>query len=165
VSGPSPADFEVRPQRVRRVAAAAAVVIVVVFTAVATLLTGDSTGVYFRPADQVAMILFGLMLAGAVLLLTRPRVRVGVHGVAVRNVLGEQSFPWPLVREVSFPKDASWARLELPDDEYVAIMAIQAADGDRAVQAINRLRALHRTYTDTTDTTGPQRAVEDGSAA
>lgn len=144
---PLPAELVVRPVRVRRVAGASAAAVVVVFTTVALLLTGDATGVYFRPVDQVAMILFGLMLGGAILLLTRPRVRVGPQGVGVRNILGEQTFPWELVREVSFPRDAPWARLELPDDEYVAIMAIQASDGDRAVQAIRRVRELHRSHT------------------
>lgn len=137
----------VRPVRVRRAAGAAAITVVVVFTTVALLLHGDATGVYFRPADQVAMILFGFMLGGAIMLLTRPRVRVGPLGVGVRNILGEQTFPWALVREVSFPRDAPWARLELPDDEYVAMMAIQATDGDRAVQAIRKVRDLHRTHT------------------
>lgn len=146
--GPPPAaELVVRPVRVRRVAGVSALVVVVVLTSVALLLTGDTTGVYFRPADQVAMIAFGLMLGGAILLLTRPRVRVGPQGVGVRNILGEQTFPWALVREVSFPRDAPWARLELPDDEYVAMMAIQASDGDRAVQAIRQVRDLHRRHT------------------
>lgn len=146
--GAAPELLVVRPVRVRRVAGASAATVVVVFTTVALLLTGDATGVYFRPVDQVAMVLFGLMLGGAILLLARPRVRVGPEGVGVRNILGEQVFPWALVREVSFPRDARWARLELPDDEYVAMMAIQAADGERAVAAIRRLRDLHRQHTD-----------------
>lgn len=155
----STVQLVIRPVRVRRAAGAAAITVVVVFTTVALLLNGDATGVFFRPADQVAMILFGLMLGGAVLLFTRPRVRVGPQGVGVRNILGEQTFPWALVREVSFPRDAPWARLELPDDEYVAMMAIQAADGDRAVQAIRKVRDLHRTHTavtgiSATDTVG-----------
>jgi hypothetical protein len=147
VPGPPAPELVIRPVRVRRVAGACAVAVVVVFTTVALLLTGDATGVFFRPVDQVAMILFGLMLGGAILLLARPRVRVGPEGVGVRNILGEQVFPWALVREVSFPRDAPWARLELPDDEYVAVMAIQASDGDRAVQAIRQVRDLHRRHT------------------
>lgn len=144
---PTVAELEVRPRKVRLVAFVAAVVLVVVFAVLAVLLRGDSTGVYFRLADQVAMVVFGLLLAGAVLLLARPRLRVSSQGVAVRNILGERSFPWPLVREVSFPDGASWARLELPDDEYVAVMAIQATDGPRAVDALVVFRDLHRTYT------------------
>ncbi len=44
---------------------------------------------------------------------------------------------------MAFPDGASWARLDLPDDEYVSVLAIQAVDGTRAVDAITRVRALH----------------------
>ena len=47
---------------------------------------------------------------------------------------------------ISFPDGASWARLELPDDEYLAVMAIQAVDGVRAVEAVRALRKLHRAH-------------------
>jgi len=140
-------ELVLRPHRLRRVAVVCAVLIVAVFSTVAVLLRGDRTGVYFRLSDQVAMVIFGLLLAGAVLLLARPRLRAGAQGIGVRNVLGERMFPWPLVREVSFPDGASFARVELPDDEYVTVMAIQASDGARAVEAIRALRELQRTYT------------------
>lgn len=139
--------FQARPRKARRVAVAAAVVLVVVFTVVAVLLRRTPTGVYFRFSDQVAMVLLGLLLAGAVLLFARPRVRAGADGVEVRNVLTTRMVPWDLVLQVSFPDGAPWARLELPDDEYIAVMAIQAADGRSAVQAVRSLRAVHGQHT------------------
>lgn len=135
--------FEARPRKARHVAVAAAVVLVVVFTVVAVLLRRTPTGVYFRFSDQVAMVLLGLLLGGAALLFARPRVRALADGVEVRNVLTTRIVPWDLVLRVSFPDGAPWARLELPDDEYIAVMAIQAVDGQRAVQAIRSLRAVH----------------------
>lgn len=138
---------EVRPRRARRVAVTAAVVLVVVFAVVAALLRQTPTGVYFRLSDQVAMVLVGLLLAGAALLFARPRVRAGASGVEVRNLLGTRMVPWELVVRVSFPDGAPWARLELPDDEYIAVMAIQSADGRHAVQAIRALRAVHAEHT------------------
>jgi hypothetical protein len=57
--------FEARPRKARRVAVAAAVLLVAVFAVVATLLRQTPTGVYFRLSDQVAMMLVGLLLAGA----------------------------------------------------------------------------------------------------
>jgi hypothetical protein len=140
-----PADvfFEARPRKARRVAVASAVVLVVVFTVVGMLLRRTPTGVYFQLSDQVAMVLLGLLLAGAALLFARPRVRAGADGVEVRSLLGSRTLPWELVLRVSFPDGAPWARLELPDDEYIAVMAIQSADGRHAVQAIRALRALH----------------------
>jgi Bacterial PH domain len=134
--------FEARPRKARRVAVAAAVALVVVFTVVAVLLRRTPTGVYFRFSDQVAMVLLGLLLAGAVLLFIRPRVRAIADGVEVRNVLTTRTVPWDLVLGVSFPDGAPWARLELPDDEYIAVMAIQAVDGQYAVEAIRSLRAV-----------------------
>jgi len=149
-----PADvlFEARPRKARRVAVASAVVLVGVFTVVAVLLRRTPTGVYFQLSDQVAMVLLGLLLAGAVLLFARPRVRAGANGVEVRNLFGSRTLPWELVLRVSFPDDAPWARLELPDDEYIAVMAIQSADGRHAVQAIRALRALHAEHIAPRDT-------------
>ena len=144
---PTEVLFDARPRKARRVAVAAAVLLVGVFTVIAVLLRQTSTGVYFRLSDQVAMVVLGLLLAGAALLFARPRVRAGADGVEVRNLLGSRTLPWELVLRVSFPDGAPWARLELPDDEYIAVMAIQAADGRHAVQAIRALRAVHTEHT------------------
>jgi Bacterial PH domain len=151
---PAEVLFEARPRKARRVAVASAVVLVVVFAVVAVLLRRTPTGVYFQLSDQVAMVLLGLLLAGAALLFARPRVRAGADGVEVRNLLGSRTLPWELVLRVSFPDGAPWARLELPDDEYIAIMAIQSADGRHAVQAIRALRALHAEHIAPRDTSG-----------
>jgi Bacterial PH domain len=144
--------FQARPRKARHVAVAAAVVLVVVFTVVAVLLRRTPTGVYFRFSDQVAMVLLGLLLAGATLLFARPRVRALADGVEVRNVLTTRVVPWDLVVRVSFPDGAPWARLELPDDEYIAVMAIQAVDGQGAVRAIHSLRAVHAEHSAPRDT-------------
>ncbi|PZS39973.1 MAG: hypothetical protein DLM62_05350 [Pseudonocardiales bacterium] len=139
--------FEARPRKTRRVAVAAAVALVAAFAVVGTLLRRTPTGVYFRLSDQVAMVVLGLLLAGAALLFARPRVRAGADGVEVRNLIGTRTVPWELVLGVSFPDGAPWARLELPDDEYIAVMAIQSTDGPHAVQDIRALRAVHAEYT------------------
>lgn len=146
--------FEARPRKARRIAIAAAVVLVAVFAVVAALLRRTPTGVYFRLSDQVAMMLLGLLLAGAALLFARPRVRAGAQGVEVRNLLGSRTLPWELVLRVSFPDGAPWARLELPDDEYIAVMAIQSADGQHAVRDIRALRAVHAEHTAPRDASG-----------
>jgi Bacterial PH domain len=151
---PAEVLFEARPRKARRVAVASAVVLVGVFAVVGVLLRRTPTGVYFQLSDQVAMVLLGLLLAGAALLFARPRVRAGADGVEVRNLLGSRTLSWELVLRVSFPDGAPWARLELPDDEYIAVMAIQSADGRHAVQAIRALRALHAEHIAPRDTSG-----------
>jgi hypothetical protein len=144
--------FEARPRKARRVAVAAAMLLVAVFTVVGALLRRTSTGVYFRLSDQVAMVVLGLFLAGAALLFARPRVRAGADGVEVRNLIATRMVPWELVLQVSFPDGAPWARIELPDDEYIAVMAIQSADGRKAVQDIRALREVHAQHTAQRDT-------------
>ena len=61
----------------------------------------------------------------------------------MRNIVLTRRFDWNEVLRISFPDSAPWARLDLPDDEYIPVMAIQAVDGRRAVDGITRLRALH----------------------
>ena len=135
-------DLEVRPQRVKYVAYGAAAVIIAVHITVGALLKIGATGVIFQTSDQVSMALLGVILAGAVLLPTRSRLRVGPAGIVVRNVLSDKTIAWPDVVGVSFPLGARWARVDLPDDEYTPVMAIQAVDKDRAVAAMDRVREL-----------------------
>ena len=138
----------VRPHKVRFYVIPVAVALVIVFAVVALLLKSGSTGVEFDGADQFSLLGIGIVLALGTLVFIRPKVVADAEGVQVRNALFGQQVPWSLVRAVSFPDGAPWARLELPQDEYVPVVAIQAADGERAVAAIRELRALHRQFTE-----------------
>jgi hypothetical protein len=133
----------VRPRKVLIAAWVGAVVTVALFVAIAAVLPNVQTGVYFRFADQVALVVLGLFIAGGLLLVARPRVKADAEGIEVRNILVTRRLPWALVLRIAYPDGASWARLDLPDDEYLPVLAIQAVDGQRAVDAITRLRALH----------------------
>lgn len=131
------------PVRLRRICRVLAVVVVVVFGLVAVLLPRGENGVEaFGPVDQVAFFLIGVLIAGGVLMLTRFRVRADERGVWVRNSLGERYFPWALVVGVHLLKGATWAQLELHDDEMVPLLAVQTSDGDRAVDVVLALRRL-----------------------
>jgi len=136
----------VRPYRTPLFAYAAAFLIVAAHIVVGLLLKIRSSGVIFQTADQVAIALLGLVIAGAVLLFSRPRLRVGPAGLSVRNLLGYRLIPWSEVVGVSFPGGSRWARIDLPDDEYIPLMAIQAVDKDRAVNAMDTLRSLLARY-------------------
>lgn len=139
-------DLEVRPHLTPYFAYGAAALILAVHIAVGALLKISSTGVIFQTADQVAIALLGAVIAGFVLLFARPRLRIGAPGVAVRNLLGYKLIPWSDVVGVSFPQGARWARVDLPDDEYVPVLAIQAVDKSRAVDAMDRVRDLLAHY-------------------
>lgn len=139
-------DLEVRSHLTPIFAYGAAAVILAAHVVVGFLLKVGSTGVFFRTYDQVAIALMGVVVAGFVCLFARPRLRVGPAGVAVRNLFGYKLFPWADVVDVSFHPGARWARLDLPDDEYVPVMAIQAVDKLRAVEAMERVRAAFERY-------------------
>jgi len=47
---------------------------------------------------------------------------------------------------VSFPDGAQFARLDLPDDEYLTISALQAVDRGHAARGVSALRRLHAQY-------------------
>lgn len=144
-------EFEVRPRRAVRNCRIIATLIAAAFLAGGIWLRTGSTGVNLRVADQIAMIVIGILIAGAVLMLTRPRVRAGAQAVSVRNVLGDNDFPWETVRGVSFPDHKSWARLELVNDDYVPLLAIRSNDKHHAAQALDQLRELGAKYTTTHD--------------
>ncbi len=139
-------DVQLRPHLTPYFAYAAAVVIAAAHIVVGLLLKMKSSGVIFQTADQVAIAGLGLVIAGFVLLFARPRLRVGAAGLSVRNLLGDRLVPWPDVVGVSFPAGARWARIDLPDDEYIPLMAIQAVDKERAVDAMDTVRKLLARY-------------------
>jgi hypothetical protein len=131
------------PRKLRRICSGLAAVVVVIFGAVALLLTrGEGDEQIFGPADQVAFFGIGLLIAAGVLVLTRFRVRADETGIWVRNSLGERYFPWGVVVAIHLPEGATWAQLELHDDETVALLALQVSDGDRAVDVLLALRRL-----------------------
>ncbi|ASU79361.1 hypothetical protein CDG81_14890 [Actinopolyspora erythraea] len=135
---------QVRPKRVRSVAVPAALVVFVVCGVAALMLRSTANGLLLTVSDQVAMVGIGAVLAGLILLSTRPRLRADESGVEVRNSILTRRYSWSDVRGVSFPEGATCARLELPDDEYEPITAIQSFDGEHAVRAMRDLRALRR---------------------
>ncbi len=139
-------DAQLRPHLTPYFAYGAAFLIAGAHVTVGFLLKVGSTGVVFQTADQVAMGLLGVVIACVVLLFARPRLRVGPAGLSVRNLLGDKLVPWSQVVDVSFPVGARWARVELPDDEYIPVMAIQAVDRGRAVAAMDTVRALLAEY-------------------
>jgi Bacterial PH domain len=141
---PGPDVVRARPVRLRRVAFGTAAVVVILFVAIAALLGRTSSeGVEFGPGDQIAMVLLGVLVAAGVLILARPTVVADLDGVRVQNIFTTKDVPWEVVRAVSFPDGTPWAMLNLADDDQIALLAVQAADGQRAVSTVRALRALH----------------------
>lgn len=143
-------EVDAAPRRLTVVCRAVATVVVAVFGVVSLLLPrGASGGQRFGVVDQVLFFTLGLLVAGGVLAFTRARVRADEHGVWVRNVVRERFFPWAVVVDVALPDGAPWAQLHLHDDQSVALLALQANDGDTAADAVVVLRRLLQTAQDT----------------
>lgn len=140
--------IRLRPRRIRVVCWTSAAVLVVVFSLVATSLTGATGNGYgsFQRGDQIAMVGLGVFGALGFLLFTRPRVEADARGVRVRNVIGSYELPWEVVRGVRFDRGAPWASLELHDDDLLPMVALQAADKERAVEGVRALRRLHQAH-------------------
>ncbi|GAA4792456.1 PH domain-containing protein [Actinomycetospora chlora] len=139
-------ELEVRPVRIRWVASIIAAFLFAFFGAGALLVFVAPSGFIFRAADQVAMVVLGALLAGGALLFTRPRLRAGPGGVEVRATILTRRVPWSEVVAVTFPDGAQFARLDLPDDEYLTISALQAVDRGHAARGVTALRRLHAQY-------------------
>lgn len=132
-----------RPRKSPRYAMVAAAVVILAHLIIALLLHVGDTGVDFKIADQIAMVGLGVIIGGSFMLIARARIRIGAEGVAVRNLFNERVFDWSVIEGIRYPRSGSWARLELPEDEHVPILAIQANDGERAVAAMAEVRILH----------------------
>ncbi|WP_448623590.1 PH domain-containing protein [Geodermatophilus sp. URMC 64] len=131
------------PRRMRQICAAVAAVVLAAMIVAALTLPESSVGVVrFGVADQVAIGGLGVLLAGGILLLGWARVDADAAGVRVRNILGTHTLPWTAVRAVRLERTSAWATLELQGGEEIALLAVQAVDKERAVAAVEGLRAL-----------------------
>ena len=130
------------------VAWVAAVVVVIASVVLGALLQGPvgSGPATFDTADRIGLVGLGLIGAAVLLLLARPMVEADAHGIRVRNIIGGIAVPWAVVRQIRFDRGASWATLELADDDVVGVVAVQAVDKQRAVAAVRALRACHEAY-------------------
>lgn len=138
-------DAVFRPRIMSLIACGVAALIAVAGITVAVF-NNRSSGAFLRFADQVAMAGLALLLAASVLLLTRPRLKVGPAGLAVRTLLEYRLVPWTEVVDVSFPPGRRWARIDLPANEYLPVVAIQLIDRERAVAAMDTIRELMARY-------------------
>jgi hypothetical protein len=138
-----PAPVTAVPRRMRQVCALVAAVVFGVLLYVALTLRGTTnTVVTYGTADQFAIAGLGVALAAGVLALGRSRVDADAEGIRFRNVALGHALPWSAVRAVAFERKSPWASLVLENDDEVALLAIQAVDGERAVAAVEGLRAL-----------------------
>ncbi|MGY1836852.1 PH domain-containing protein [Blastococcus sp. SYSU DS0510] len=140
----SPPVVSVVPRRLRLVLAVVAGVVVLVAVLVAlSLPSTENTVVAYGPVDQAAITGLGVLLGAGVLFLGRSRVDADAAGIHVRNLVVHHDLPWTAVRAVRFERKSAWGSLALENGDEVSLLALQAADGEQAVRAVEGLRALH----------------------
>jgi cytochrome c biogenesis protein CcdA len=143
VTGTPAGTVSAVPRRMRLLLAAAAAVVVGVMVFVALgLKETANTVVTYRTADQVAVVGIGLVLAAGIVFLGRSRVDADAHAVRVRNVVVQHEVPWQAVRAVRFDRKSAWASLLLENGDEISLLAVQAADREHAVRAVEGLREL-----------------------
>lgn len=140
-----------RPRRARIVSLVLAAVVLALLAVVAVVLPGGPRG--FQTPDRLGVFAVGVAVAGALWVMARPRLIAEARGLTVVNLLRTRFLEWPEVVRVGFRRGDPWVLLDLADGETLPVMAIQANDGERSVQAVRALRALvaARSATDQND--------------
>ncbi|TYP84648.1 PH domain-containing protein [Blastococcus xanthinilyticus] len=132
------------PRRMRLLLGGVGGVVLVVAVVVALALPSTPNSVVeYGVVDQVAIGGLGLVLAAGVLFLGRSRLDADASGVRVRNLVVHHQVPWTAVRAVRFERSSAWGSLLLENGDEISLHALQAVDGERAVRAVEGLRALH----------------------
>ena len=95
----------------------------------------------FTIAQDVTMAVFLAAALGILYGIARTRVSTDDDGIHVLNGFRRHDLAWAEVVQVSLARGAPWAVADTSAGTTVQLMAIQRADGDRAVAAVRALRA------------------------
>jgi hypothetical protein len=132
-----------RPIRTARWFWAASAFVFAVFTVTAFVMTRYNAGASFTVKDQIGTFVVGVVVALLLIMPTYPRLIANEQEIRIRSFLGNyRVIPWDVIVDVRFPAKVRFAQLVLPGEETLAIYAIQRWDGERAVKAMDGLRAL-----------------------
>jgi hypothetical protein len=134
-----------RPRKARIVAFGIAAVVMTVVVGLAFLLPSGG-GRPFGVADRVGIVLIGVLVAAVLVRQGLVRLTADERGLHVVNLFRRRRLDWSEVAGVSFRSGDPWLMLELPDEERLAVMGIQAADGPAARAAAREVAALVAAY-------------------
>ena len=130
-----------RPGRTRAVLLTAALATVLVITVVALLL--EQLG----PGERLSFLLTALLLAGVLVLLSRPRITADDSGVTVVNITSRRRLAWAQIVQVNLRPGDAWVFLDLSDGTSLPALGIQPGIARaRAVADARALRALVRAH-------------------
>ncbi|WP_307835795.1 PH domain-containing protein [Phycicoccus sonneratiae] len=121
--------------------------VALVFLAICTVVAvamGVSGG--WGVGDQLALVAFGLLVAGFLSRYAMIRAVPGPDGLTVRNLMTTRTVAWDEIVEVRFPDGDPWVSLELSDTDVLAVMAVQRVDGEEGRAEARRLAGLVRAH-------------------
>ncbi|MER8234047.1 PH domain-containing protein [Streptomyces sp. NPDC094049] len=126
-----------RPGRTRAILLTMATVMFVVITAVALML--DRLG----PGERVSFVFTAAMLAGVLVLLSRPKVVADTEGVTVVNITRTRRLAWAEILKVNLRPGDPWVFLDLSDGTSLPALGIQPGIAkESAIRDARALRAL-----------------------
>ena len=102
----------------------------------------DTGPVAFHWPDRLGIVLVAAAIACMLSRFARLEAVPGTSGLRVRNVLFTRRLAWAEIVAVQFGGGNPWAQLDLTDGDTLAVMAVQRADGERAVGEARRLATL-----------------------
>ncbi|MEU2564411.1 PH domain-containing protein [Streptomyces longispororuber] len=123
-----------RPGRTRAVLLTAAVAIFAVLVVIAMILPN------LNPGERVSFVFTGALLAGVLVLLSRPKVVAEESGVTVVNIATRRRLAWAEILRVNLRPGDPWVFLDLSDGTSLPALGIQP--GIAKQQAIGDARAL-----------------------
>ncbi len=130
-----------RPLGVRIVGIAGGVFLLLGFAALWVLLP-DQIQADFDAFQRGTAILLGIGIGVGIWALTRSRVTASEQGLVVVNGLKTREFDYAQVVAIRLTTGAPWAVLDLADGTTCSVLALQAADGSRAIDGVRAIRAL-----------------------
>jgi Bacterial PH domain len=129
----------VRPIGALVVAAVSAGCLLAMLVVVVVALPPDVRGA-FTLFQDVTMAIFLAGVLAALFGVARTRVSTDDDGIHVLNGYRRHDLSWAEAVQVNLGRGAPWAVLDTSDGTTVQLMAIQRADGQRAVAAVRALR-------------------------
>lgn len=125
-----------------RIAGTVSGVLLVVLVAAAWIAFGPHLRAKFTALQLLTLVFLGAIALGVWFALMRCRVSATTAGVTVVNGYRRRDFEWAEIVSVSLRRGAPWATADLSNGETVSLIAIQGADGRRAISAVRELRVL-----------------------
>lgn len=125
-----------RPRNIRVVAYGLAAIVVATMVVLAAMLPPD-----WRLQDRVGLVLLGLVGAGALHLLGRPRLVAADDGVTVVNGIRTYVLEWAEIVDIQMREGEPWPSVDLADGATLPVMGIQSNDGDLALRNLEDFRS------------------------